>query len=138
MSDALHAWIETAHLFGVILWIAGLIACLQLLRAHASGGGSAAAETARSTALLMDLGAALAIAAGLTMALAVEPSPFREGWLHAKLTFVVLGMLSLHGITRAKIKKARRGETSSLAAWPLPAALALVALIVTLAVAKPM
>jgi protoporphyrinogen IX oxidase len=139
MSAALYGWFETAHIFGAILWISGLIACLRLLQAHAAGGGEAAAQTAHSTALLMDLGAAVAIGAGLTMALGVTPSAFSDGgWLHAKLTVVVLGVLSAHGITRAKVGKARRGEQVAIPGFLVPLAIALPAVIVALAVTKPL
>ena len=138
MSAALLDWIETAHVFGVILWVAGLVACLRLLRAHAAGGGSATAAVARSTAILMDIGATVAILAGLTMVIGMEPSPLREGWMHPKLLLVVLGVLGAHGVTRAKIAKARRGENVAMPAFVEPAAIAAVAVIVALAVAKPM
>jgi uncharacterized membrane protein len=138
MSPALLGWIETAHVFGVILWVAGIFACLRLLRAHAAGAGSAAADTARSTAILMDIGATVALAAGLTMVIGMQPTPLREGWMHPKLLLVVLGVISIHGLTRAKIKKARRGESAAMPSFVEPAAIAVVALIVALAVAKPM
>lgn len=138
MSPALLDWLETAHLFGVLLWIAGLVACLRLLRAHAQCGERAVAATAGSTALLMDIGATVAIAAGLVMALGMEPMPLQQGWLHIKLTFVVLGMLSAHGLTRAKLKRAKGGEAAAPPAFLLPGVLAIVAVIVALAVTKPL
>lgn len=138
MSEALTSWMETAHVFGVLLWIAGLYASFRLLRAHARGGGQHAAETARGSAIVMDIGAAIAIAGGVIMILGVEPSPLREGWLHTKLALIVLGLFSLHGIARAKIKKARtQGESSDSPALE-GVLIALSALLVILAVAKPM
>ncbi len=138
MSPDLLEWIESAHVFAVILWIAGLVASLRLIRAHAAGGGEAAVSSARGSAVIMDIGATLAILSGLTMILGSDPSPMSEGWLHAKLGLVVLGLFALHGITRAKIAKARRGGESALHPAIEPVAIALAALLAILAVAKPM
>jgi uncharacterized membrane protein len=70
----------------------------------------------RKLALVMDLGAAVAIGFGLWLALRHTPNEFKQGaWLHVKLTAVVVGVLSTHGIARVKIKKFRTGD-----ARPLP------------------
>lgn len=138
MSPVAYEWFEAAHVFAVILWISGLFACFRLLRAHAAGAGKPAADTARSTALVMDIGAAIAIAAGVVMLLGVEPSPLREGWMHPKLALVVIGLFAFHGVCRAKIKKARTEGEGSVHPAAEAVLLALAALIAILAVAKPM
>ena len=39
------------------------------------------------------------------------------GWLHIKLTVVVLGILSVHGIVRARVGKFSRGEKPTVPNW---------------------
>jgi uncharacterized membrane protein len=73
---------------------------------------------ARRLALVMDLGATLAIAMGLWRALKVVPTEFANGgWLHMKLTAVVVCILSVHGLARARLGRLRRGEAAIVPAW---------------------
>ena len=52
---------------------------------------------------------------GLWRALGVKPTEFGHGpWLHIKLTVVVLGVLSIHGLARVKIKRFREGRVRAL------------------------
>ncbi len=107
-------WLSALHIVGVIVWVGGLTAVLALLTAHArvdeiSRGLMTLAE--KRAALIMDLGATLAIGVGLYKALRHTPNEFKHGpWLHIKLTAVALGVLSVHGVARVKIKKFSRGE----------------------------
>lgn len=114
-------WITVLHVVGVVLWVGGLIAVLSLLtvlpRVEAAGR-DAVVGIGRKVALLMDLGATVAIATGLYRALAVTPNEFtRGGWLHIKLTAVVIGVLAVHGMARARLGKARRGQVASVPAF---------------------
>jgi len=128
MSADTYAWVHLAHIIGFTVWVAGLIAVAALLRAHE--GADAASRpgivtAARSMALIMDLGATLAIAIGLVLAFKSPRFPntaFKSGgWLHIKLALVVLGLLAPHGMMRAKIGKLRRGaKTAALPAWVIP------------------
>lgn len=69
----------------------------------------------------MDAGATIAIAAGLTMAFGTTPIAFKTGgWLHIKLTLVVVGVLSVHGLVRVKMRKFRNGDVAPLPNWMLP------------------
>ena len=138
MDEQTFRWVLAAHVLGVVGWAGGLVACLRLLSAHAGGAGRAAVDTARSTALAMDISATLAIATGVTMLVGVTPSAMQEPWMHAKLTVVVLGLLSMHGMVRARIKKARSGEAKPLAGFAMPVVVIAVAVIIALAVAQPM
>jgi len=128
MSLETYAWLHVGHVLGFTLWVAGLLAVASLLRAHE--GADAASRpglvgAARSMALIMDLGATLAIAIGLVMAIKGPNYPntaFKTGgWLHVKLALVVVGLLAPHGIMRAKIGKLRRStQTGALASWVIP------------------
>src|SRR5690606_10036039 len=103
---------------GVVLWTAGMFACLRLLSAHGATG-SAAPETLtlteRRTAVLMDIGATIAILTGLHLLFASPMNPLKQGgFMHAKLTLVVLGVLGLHGFVRARVRKMRKGDVRPL------------------------
>lgn len=113
-------WLSALHVVGVIVWVGGLTAVLALLTAHArvdeaSRGLMSLFE--KRVAIVMDLGAALAIGVGLYRALRHTPNEFQHGaWLHIKLTAVVVGILSVHGFARAKVKKFSRGEVKAIPA----------------------
>ena len=112
MSPDTLRWVLVGHVFGFVTWIGGLLACISLLHVHTRVGDDARAaltKVERSTAMLMDLGATLAIVTGLAMA--IETHEFGHGaWLHVKLTAVVIGVLSVHGFVRVKVKKFRNGD----------------------------
>ncbi|GAB4536164.1 MAG: protoporphyrinogen oxidase HemJ [Haliangiales bacterium] len=140
MSNTSQVWIVAIHVFGIVLWSGGMYACLRLLSAHAAAQGAAEAlsTTQRKTAVAMDIGATLAIISGLYLALAPTPSLFSgSGWLHAKLTLVVLGMLGLHGFTRAKVKKFSRGEVAALPGFVTPVFFVVVFGVIALAQVRP-
>ncbi|MCA9676121.1 MAG: CopD family protein [Kofleriaceae bacterium] len=118
MSPSTVAWLTTIHVVGVILWISSLTAVLALLSVHGKVDGVARESLGRmerALAMIMDLGATIAIGAGLWRALGVKPTEFGHGpWLHIKLTVVVLGVLSIHGLARVKIKRFREGRVRAL------------------------
>jgi uncharacterized membrane protein len=122
--------------FGFVVWIGGLLACMSLLYVHTlvdPGARDAFTKVEKSVALLMDMGAALAIGAGLTRALNTTPNAFQTGgWLHVKLTVIVVGILPAHGMVRAKIKRFAKGEVKPLPRWLFTVVLAAVAVVVAL------
>src|SRR5690606_14573922 len=79
----------------------------------------------RSLALAMDIAATLAIGTGLYMALTkggTHPTTNLfaapgAGWFHIKLTVVVLGILSAHGMVRARIARFGRGDLKPIPQW---------------------
>lgn len=119
----LHTWLLVGHLVGVFLWIGGLSTVFWLLRLHTQSPPAVHEKLLlmeRSLALSMDLAAALAIGCGLGLAFNRTPNLFATpgaGWFHIKLTIVVLGILSAHGMIRAKVGKLSRGETPTVPAW---------------------
>jgi len=86
----------------------------------------------------MDLGAALAIGCGLGMAFGQPeglPNIFARpgsGWFHIKLTIVVLGMLPVHGMIRARIKRFGMGQIKPVPQWQWTVVLASVTAILIL------
>jgi uncharacterized membrane protein len=133
--DKTDFWLVAFHVVGVVVWVASLAAVLTLLQIHPNVEEKSRAVLTtfeRRLALLMDLGATAAIALGLVLALRHTPNEFKHGaWLHVKLTAVVLGVLSVHGMSRVKIKRFRKGDMR-----PVPGAMwiVLVAGVVTAAI----
>ncbi len=117
MGPSTYLWLKAAHLIGLFVWIGGLFAVYWLLRFHAHAPKEAHEKLTlmeRSLALMMDIGAALAIALGST------PNYFGRaggGWFHIKLTVVVLGVLPVHGLVRARIKKYANGTLTPIPHW---------------------
>jgi uncharacterized membrane protein len=123
MSPETYAWLKSGHLIGVVLWIGGMFTVYWLLRMHASAPRELHEKLTlleRSLALMMDLAAALAIGCGLAMVFGQTPNFLAQphhGWFHIKLTVVVLGVLSVHGMIRARVGKFGRGQVSPVPAW---------------------
>ena len=122
----LHAWLVVGHVLGVILWIGGLTAVFWLLRMHTQMPDTVNDKFVlmeRSLALAMDIAAALAMGTGIALALhrpGGSPSLFAApgaGWFHIKLTIVVLGILSMHGMIRARVGKFSRGQKPTVPNW---------------------
>ena len=144
MDPSIYPWVRIAHIIGIVLWVGGLLAVLALLRVHTQVDGVARESLTRvekATAMVMDLGATLAIAAGLYLAFRspkffpVPGTAFSSGgWFHIKLTLVVLGPFALHGLARAKIKKFARGQLKPLPLWVVPVLILAVIGIVVMAV----
>jgi protoporphyrinogen IX oxidase len=133
MDLQVYLWWKAAHVFGFVVWIAGLASVLQLLYVHpwVSEANRATLSTVeKRVALVMDLGATLAIAAGLRVALSTGAFS-SGGWLHVKLT-IGIGLLALHGIARAKVGKFSRGEIKPISSFLFPLLLVIAAGMITL------
>lgn len=123
MSSEVLLWLRAGHFIGLFVWIGGMFTVYWMLRFHAHAPKAVHEKlvlSERSIALMMDLGSALAIGAGLAMALGMTPNAFSRpggGWFHIKLTIVVVGLLSVHGMLRARIKKFSQGNVSEVPSW---------------------
>jgi len=123
MNLDLHTWLLVGHLLGVLLWVSGLTAVFWLLRMHTHMPESVNDKLVvmeRSLALAMDIAATLAMGCGLGLAFNRTPNLFAApgaGWFHIKLTIVVLGILSMHGMIRARVAKFSRGEKPEVPNW---------------------
>ena len=142
-------WLLTAHLIGVIFWLGCLFAVYWLLRVHAQAPKDVLDKLTlmeRSLALTMDLAAALAIGAGLALAIrhdGTHPTSTLftapgAGWFHIKLTVVVLGILPVHGMVRGKIGKFSRGVISSVPQWMWTLLLISIVVIVVMVIRGPL
>jgi uncharacterized membrane protein len=138
MSAGTVAWLLAGHLIGVILWIGGLIAVYWLLRIHAHAPKDMHEKLTlmeRSLALMMDLAAGLAIGCGIAMIFSHKPNLLaapKSGWFHIKLAVVVLGVLPVHGMIRASIRKFGEGKIGPVPNWQWSLLLAAVVAILIL------
>lgn len=128
MNAKLWAWLLSGHLIGVFLWIGGMFATYWLLRIHAHSPKEMHEKLTlmeRSMALMMDIACTLAIGCGIALILTTTPSnpsgnlltQKPAGWLHIKLAVVVLGVLPVHGMIRAKVKKFSQGNIAPIPNW---------------------
>ncbi len=132
---------KTAHLIGVVLWVSGLTTIYWMLRFHDHAPKEVHEKLTlmeRAMALSTDIAAAVTIGCGIAMSL----SPVNlftmkgQGWLHLKLAAVILGILSVHGILRARIKRYSRGQLKPVPMWAWSLLLAGVAISIFAAVTK--
>jgi uncharacterized membrane protein len=119
----LHMWLLVGHILGVLLWVGGLTAVFWVTRMHTQMPDTVNDKFVlmeRSLAMMMDIAALLAMGAGVALALHRPPgeaTTFKAAWLHVKLTIVVLGLLSMHGMLRVKVGKLSRGEKPLVPTW---------------------
>jgi uncharacterized membrane protein len=116
--------LRAGHVIAVVLWVSGLSTIFWMLRFH----DHAPKEThekltlmERSIAMSTDISATLAITCGLILSLAQGRNfwvdPVEGRWLHVKAAAVLLGVLSVHGILRARIKRYARGDLKPVPMW---------------------
>ena len=135
----MYEWLKAVHLIAVVTVIAGMIAAALALRGLATSG---AQDRGMARAVLsfdrIVTGPALALAwiAGFT--LAADAGFLTEGWLLAKIGFV-LTLSALHGMLGAALRRTVEGDGAPVRPflrqpWPV---LALAACIIFLVVLKP-
>jgi protoporphyrinogen IX oxidase len=128
MSPRLAQLFLAFHVFGVVLWISGLVTLTYLLAAVKNetdaGARSRLAQYARKIGMFPDIGALIAMLFGLHWLFAFKL--YKMPYMHIKLTLVVV-LIGMHGLLRAKSKKIAQGAETSLPAFvrPLVVALAL-------------
>jgi uncharacterized membrane protein len=132
------------HVFGVLLWTGTMLAVVNMLMTHAKAGEGAReslTQLEKKVAILMDIGATISIVTAFLLLLGHPVKPFilfKQGWLHIKLTLVVVPLLAVHGLARVKIKKFSRGEIKPLPGWIYPLLIVAILAIVILAVRQPL
>lgn len=125
MDPKVYDWLKAGHLIGDFLWVGSMFAVYWLLRFHTHAPKEAHDKLVlmeRSMALMMDVASALAIGTGVVLIFyrTGDGTIFSEkpaGWFHIKLTIIVLGLLSMHGMLRAKVKKFSQGNVPSVPQW---------------------
>lgn len=117
------AWTLVAHIFGIVLWIGGLLMTAVLLSQHVqqTSPEARAALTRlekKSMRALADPGALIAILAGIGL-IASNPSYYLHAiWLHIKLSLVVL-LIVVHVFVGIEMKSVQKGASrmASGKAW---------------------
>jgi uncharacterized membrane protein len=143
--DDTTIWMGVGHFIGFTFWIAGLVATAALLRAHHAADVASRpgiVTSARAMAGLMEFGSLLAIGIGLWQAFASSKyaafgTAFGSGgWLHLKLTIVVIGLIVPHAYLRIALKRARTegAAVRPIGAWVIP--VILIAAAATIAVVR--
>src|SRR5262245_22610616 len=105
MDPKVLLWLKAGHVISLFLWMGGLFTIYWMLRLHAHAPRDAYEKLTlleRSLALSTDLASAVAIGTGLAMVFGYPGGNLLgqkgAGWLHIKLTVVVLGVLPVHGM----------------------------------------
>ena len=138
-----YLWLKAGHVIFVIFWMAGLFMLPRYLVYHQEaepGSAEAAVWADRERKLLkIILLPSIVVVWVLGILLATTQNLWGEGWLHAKLLFVVL-LTAFHGIMIARAKAMFGGKRplseKQLRLWgEFPAIM--LALIVVLVVVKP-
>jgi putative membrane protein len=116
MQDALsmiYLWLKAGHVIFVIFWMAGLFMLPRYFVYHqeaAPGSPEEAAWVERERKLLKIILLPSIIAVwAFGIALATATAAWDQGWLHAKLLFVLL-LSGYHGWLASYAKKLARGE----------------------------
>jgi uncharacterized membrane protein len=107
------AWLLVIHIFGLVLWISGLMTAtivLSQLAQEATAEGRVALARVQRVLLraLADPGAVITLAAGLAIAATNSPYYFHAHWLQIKLAFVVI-LIILHVMIAIRGKSAAAG-----------------------------
>ncbi|HVC02803.1 MAG TPA: protoporphyrinogen oxidase HemJ [Steroidobacteraceae bacterium] len=135
-------WLKALHVIAMVTWFAGLFYLPRLFVYHADTTdepGLARFEIMeRRLFELMTIGALATIVLGVAMVVR-EPAYLRMGWLHAKLTFVVL-LIAYHAYCYKLMGEFARRANRRSAQWyrlfnEIPSVLLIA--IVVLAVVKP-
>lgn len=143
MSTSTYGLVLSAHFIGLIFWIAGLVSVYWMLRLHSHAPKDAHEKLTlmeRSLAMLMEIASLLAIGCGIALAVSGPPgSPlswFKMGkWLHYKLVLVIV-LLAVQGMVRARVKKYGRGEIKPIPEWMWSLMLVVITAIILIATTK--
>lgn len=144
MDASVYLWVRAGHLIGLFLWLGSMFAVYWLLRLHAHAPAEMRDKLTpmeRSLALVMDIASALAIGAGLALIFKHPAGNLfslpKQGWLHAKLAVVVLGVLPVHGMIRARVRKFSEGKGTEIPLWLWSLLLVAIVAIVILVERRP-
>ncbi|UVL61180.1 protoporphyrinogen oxidase HemJ [Pseudomonas sp. B21-032] len=111
----LFLWIKALHIVSVVCWFAGLFYLPRLFVYHAQSQDSISQERFVIMERKLYRGIMLpAMVASLVFGiwlLSLTPGFMSQGWMHAKLTLVVL-LIGYHHMCGAQLKRFARGENT--------------------------
>lgn len=140
---SLSLWVTALHVVAVIAWMAGMLYLPRLFVYHAQVGlGTPQSETfkvmeRRLLKAIVNPAMIVVWVSGLWLAWTVFA--FQGGWLHAKITFVIL-LSGLHGYLSASTRRfANDANTKSARHWRIVNEIptVLLVLIVVMVIVKP-
>jgi putative membrane protein len=106
--DDLYLWAKAIHVIAVIAWMAGMLYLPRLFVYHADVPvGSAQSETFKlmeRRLLRAIINPAMVVTWGFGLWLAWKGFAFQGGWLHAKITLVVI-LSGFHGYLSASVRR---------------------------------
>ena len=138
----MYLWIKALHVVFVVTWFAGLFYLPRLFIYHAESAEPAVRAQLkvmeRRLLGITHIGGALALVFG-AWTLALAPAYLQQGWLHAKLAFV-LGLVGYHILLVRLTRQFGRDHITRTSRWlrvfnEIPALLLIA--IAILAVVKP-
>jgi uncharacterized membrane protein len=142
-GTSIAQWLLAGHLVGLFVWIGGMFSVYWMLRFHAHAPRDVHEKLVlaeRSLALMMDIASGLAIGCGIALIFQFTPNLLAQrgaGWFHVKLTVIVLGILPVHGMLRARIKKFSQGKVTPVPGWQWSVLLGSITAIVLLVTQGP-
>lgn len=137
-------WLKTFHILFMMSWMAGIF-YLPRIFVHFVEGKAAGQDVDRLAIMakklygFMTIMMMLAIGSGIWLWLAYFPVAEGMGWLHAKITFVVL-LLVYHLWTKRRMKEMQEGHLNHSGIyyrWANEIPLVLATVILILVVVKP-
>lgn len=115
MKNMLYLWIKALHIVSVVCWFAGLFYLPRLFVYHAQSSDSISQErfVTMERKLYRGIMGPAMIATfifGIWL-LSLNPGFLSQGWMHAKLTLIVL-LTGYHHMCGANVKRFARGENT--------------------------
>jgi putative membrane protein len=110
------SWTSVFHVFGLVLWIGGLLTATLALSRHVQEVSPEARQAlARlerlSLRAMADPGAMITIVAGIILISTNSSYYLHAAWLHIKLSFVVI-LIVLHVLVAIKTKQFAQGKAT--------------------------
>jgi putative membrane protein len=108
-------WLKAFHIVFVVTWFAGIFYLPRLFLYHAAATDTVSIERFQTMEKrlfgIMTIGAALTLLFGISL-LAVTPGFLQAGWLHAKLTLVLV-LIAYHAWCYRLMRDLRAGRKRS-------------------------
>lgn len=140
MSVDAYLWTKLVHFVGFIIWVGAMFALVQMMREPVGASEDARrvlVNLSKRAGRAMDIGAALAIAAGVILLIKSPARPGQQPYFHVKLALAA-GLVGLHGFVRVRAGKLAKGDTRALGPAPLAVAVLLVLGILAMVVVGPL
>jgi putative membrane protein len=112
-------WLKAFHVVFLVTWFAGLFYLPRLFVYHVSAGDAISRERfvimERRLFTMTTIGAVLTVVFGMLMVM-MAPAYMRQGWLHAKLTLVLL-VIAYHAWCLPLMHALRDGRNRHSERW---------------------